>query len=102
MMGLTLTLANIMIMFYLFTVDTVNECMYNNGGCSQFCMNTFESYYCSCYNGFSIVNEAAVCEGEAYAKCSISFKTPGPLLWILSIKLSSCELGQLIFIQLIN
>ncbi|CAH1796781.1 unnamed protein product, partial [Owenia fusiformis] len=39
--------------------DDVNECLVNNGGCSQLCVNTFFSYYCDCSPGYQLetINE---------------------------------------------
>jgi EGF domain len=33
----------------------INECLTNDGGCSQqaFCTNTIGSFVCSCFNGFA-------------------------------------------------
>ena len=31
---------------------TINECSINNGGCSQLCVDTYDSYYCSCRKGY--------------------------------------------------
>ena len=35
----------------LFFID-VNECLVNNGGCHQRCINTEGSYYCECFEGY--------------------------------------------------
>ena len=32
----------------VFSVLDMNECLYDNGGCSQLCSNNIGSYYCSC------------------------------------------------------
>ena len=29
----------------------MNECMTNNGGCEDICINTFGGYYCACSEG---------------------------------------------------
>ncbi|KAI0220319.1 hypothetical protein LSAT2_028165, partial [Lamellibrachia satsuma] len=33
-----------------------NECRSNNGGCSQLCIDTYGSYYCSCRPGYRLEN----------------------------------------------
>lgn len=35
--------------------DDVNECMTNNGGCEDICINTFKGYYCACGIGNDLV-----------------------------------------------
>ncbi|RDD43574.1 Neurogenic locus notch-like protein 1, partial [Trichoplax sp. H2] len=45
----------------------VNECLQNNGGCSQFCHNTFSSYSCSCSNDFELQADNHNC----FDPCSI-------------------------------
>jgi len=32
----------------------INECKYNNGGCSQICVDTYDSYYCTCRAGYEL------------------------------------------------
>ena len=42
----------------------INECSSNNGGCSQVCINTMGSYYCSCISGFTLSSNGRTCIGE--------------------------------------
>merc|ERR1711988_1553031 len=55
--------------------STTNECLSNNGGCQQLCVDTFESYYCACASGYKILNDPNAlnnCPGGAtggYVKC---------------------------------
>ena len=42
----------------------VNECLDNNGGCSDNCTNTNGSYYCSCFSGFELLSDNHTCEGN--------------------------------------
>lgn len=39
----------------------VNECVIENGGCSQICINTYGSYKCICKDGF--ISKGKSCEG---------------------------------------
>lgn len=32
----------------------IDECSEDNGGCSQYCSNTFTSYLCNCDAGYSL------------------------------------------------
>ncbi|XP_072913708.1 uncharacterized protein [Hemitrygon akajei] len=32
----------------------VDECLWNNGGCSQLCVNTVGSYHCDCHPGYTL------------------------------------------------
>lgn len=41
-------------------VSTTNECLNNNGGCQQLCVDTLESYYCACREGYQIQNDPNV------------------------------------------
>ena len=47
----------------LFVID-INECVDNNGGCSQICSNTDGSFECECYNGYDFIeNSTTDCKG---------------------------------------
>ena len=39
----------------------IDECEFENGGCSQLCENTEGSFRCQCHNGFQIGNDAVSC-----------------------------------------
>ena len=42
----------------------VNECVDDNGGCSQLCINTVGSYYCECNIGYHFIdNSTTICIG---------------------------------------
>jgi len=40
----------------------VDECAEQNGGCSELCMDTFDSYFCSCRPGRKVDNGPFYCE----------------------------------------
>ena len=41
----------------------INECLTDNGGCTQTCSNTAGSYKCSCKNGYKLSNDSHTCTG---------------------------------------
>ena len=43
-------------------IDT-NECLLNNGGCSQLCTNTIGSYHCDCRSGYQLNHNRIDCDG---------------------------------------
>ena len=43
-----------------------NECAESNGGCDQICIDTFQSYECSCRAGYSLSNDGYTCIGKFY------------------------------------
>ena len=47
---------------FIFFLD-INECDLLNGGCENGCNNTMGSFYCTCSDGFNLVNES-FCEGK--------------------------------------
>lgn len=57
----------ISVLFKMFNVADINECDYDNGGCSHMCNNTAGSYQCHCYNGYK-TNEKNLldCKGIIY------------------------------------
>ena len=44
----------------------INECLSNNGGCAQVCVNTPGSYRCSCDPGFTLGMDGKLCYGTWY------------------------------------
>lgn len=49
---------NILIFIILLDFD---ECLINNGGCGQGCVNTIGSYYCTCIHGYSLDEDERTC-----------------------------------------
>ena len=48
------------------TFFPVDECRYNNGGCTQICVDTYDSYYCTCRPGYRLaVNDYTCPAGTA-------------------------------------
>ena len=41
----------------------LNECMIDNGGCSQKCANNNGSFLCSCEDGFQLDIDGVTCTG---------------------------------------
>jgi len=54
--------------YYLSIADTfspVDECTYNNGECTQICVDTYDSYYCTCRYGYRLAYNDYTCPGTA-------------------------------------
>ena len=45
-------------------VAAENECLTNNAGCQQICVDTFDSYYCMCRPGYRIQPTNFNCPGQ--------------------------------------
>ena len=51
-------------MMMIFTsVDLVDECASNNGGCEDICTDTDDSFVCSCSSGSTLNNNGRTCDG---------------------------------------
>jgi len=51
-------------MVYLPVVDPyppIDECTYNNGECTQVCVDTYDSYYCTCRSGYRLAYNNYTC-----------------------------------------
>ena len=49
---------------YFFAASELDECLVNNGGCSDTCTDTAESYVCSCPTGYLLDSDAHTCSGK--------------------------------------
>jgi len=54
----------------------IDECEFENGGCSQLCENIVGSFVCSCHSGFQIGNDAVSCFSQSSS--SIAVAPPPP------------------------
>ena len=41
-----------------------DRCLPDNGGCAQNCLNTNDSFICSCNNGFNLADDGLDCLGK--------------------------------------
>lgn len=48
----------------------INECNSANGGCSHSCINTYGSFYCSCYSGYYLTGDGMSCAGKVNIYCN--------------------------------
>ena len=46
-------------------VSDKNECVTSNGNCSQACINTIGSYFCSCNSGYVLIEDRMTCNGKS-------------------------------------
>ena len=53
------------------TCGLVDECKYNNGECSQVCVDTYDSYYCTCRRGYRLARNEYSCPGKLSQSISI-------------------------------
>ena len=49
----------------------VNECLTDNGGCNQTCINTGGSHQCSCWSGYELASDNHTCNGMRMHACII-------------------------------
>ena len=48
----------------VYFITDIDECVNNNGLCSNNCVNTVGSYYCECPAGYALQPNHHVCEGR--------------------------------------
>ena len=53
--------------FYLSSCldSAASECDVDNGGCDHYCTETIQSYFCSCYPGYTLDTDQHTCVGES-------------------------------------
>lgn len=49
--------------YFSFFLD-IDECLVNNGGCSESCRNADGSYECYCEKGLQLANDGKTCIGK--------------------------------------
>ena len=49
----------------------VDECLENNGGCDQSCVNKPGTFECKCKDGYTLAADAKTCEGIHYIQFSL-------------------------------
>ena len=54
----------ICIYWYVFLVSDVDECLEDNGGCSDDCVDTDGSYHCTCQDGYQVGADLKTCQGK--------------------------------------
>ena len=57
----------------------MNECLTNNGGCSQICINRNGSFLCSCRTGYLLISDNVT--------CNCKFITLVTLQWMHNVNL---------------
>ena len=56
-------------------VGPVNECATNNGGCSQICVDTTDSFTCFCNSGYTLLSDGRTCNGTV-TESHVQLKNP--------------------------
>lgn len=68
----------------------MDECNINNGGCAQLCNNIFGSVFCSCYNGYNLVDNV-LCQGMEQSFVTLIFCTIIDINECLNETTQNCE-----------
>ena len=61
--GLVIILYNYITLQIIISID-IDECITDNGGCNQTCINNNGSYTCLCHQGYEINDDVKSCQGE--------------------------------------
>jgi len=60
----------------------VDECKFNNGECSQVCVDTYDSYYCTCRQGYRLTQYNYTCPGNS---CHLKFASAYAALHLIHV-----------------
>lgn len=66
-----LTSLYVSLSLYVSIQTDVDECLDNNGGCQQVCVNTMGSYECMCTEGFFLSDNQHTCIHRSDGKTSV-------------------------------
>ena len=73
------------VLFKWVSFSDINECIINNGGCSQFCNNSEGSYNCYCQQGFNLEIDGRTClpgkVAHVYTEPEIQFNLNNLWFW---------------------
>ena len=77
------------LVYHNFIFTDIDECSDNNGGCSEQCVNTDESYHCTCKTGYKLKDDKKTCVGKFIILFLIAygqkFKSTEENRWKLSV-----------------
>ncbi len=58
---------------YAFTLHAdVNQCLSNNGGCDQICINQVPGHECDCASGYTLDSDESSCLGNVHIMSMLS------------------------------
>lgn len=72
-----------------FIILDIDECREESDDCHQDCYDTEGSYWCSCYEGFTLADNNVTCNGRASSTSLINYRISN-LYLLLSTDLILC------------